>query len=461
MTQPHIPIGEAASFRQITPKTLTMPQPPRFTFGTFPPDVSAQYYGAMLMHAVGVYAGTGFELCDGYFLQRDERMVVAPDLRIHPAHLNARDPARIAALRHVTRRRIPAAALIISPGHGIFGHWLADILPRLALLEADGQHLDRLLFPVPSDTPKWAIEMMRLFGIPESQILVYGPDEVLKPDELLMPTLIHNGTRYAPILEQAVEIFRRGMAKAGHDLSRTDQPARIFLSRAGGNRRLLNRAQIEAMAVQAGFTLMRPETLSLPEQFTLFANAREIMGEYGSAFHSAMFAPAGTVVCGLRGSMVHPGFLQSGMGDVLGQPTGYVFGQCGTGEATPGVSANDYTVPESAMADCLRIAFGPHANLSTRTVRAPVVAQAAPAPKPAFKSGMPEPTPSQLRGGLSALFRRLHPLYVAQAAEAARPPKAKTPPSAAKPGEMLEGLLKDAAAELETLPERQKPKFGK
>jgi capsular polysaccharide biosynthesis protein len=58
----------------------------------------------------------------------------------------------------------------------------------------------------------------------------------------------------------------------------------------------------------------------------LFASAREIIGEYGSAFHATMFSAPDTPVCGLRGSDYHPGFVQSGIGDVFGQPTGWVFG---------------------------------------------------------------------------------------------------------------------------------------
>jgi capsular polysaccharide biosynthesis protein len=87
-----------------------------------------------------------------------------------------------------------------------------------------------------------------------------------------------------------------------------------------------NRPAIEAIAERAGFTLVQPEKLSMPAQLALFETATMIVGEYGSALHNSIFAEPGTIICALRGNSRHPGFIQSGIGTVLGQETGYVFG---------------------------------------------------------------------------------------------------------------------------------------
>ena len=77
-----------------------------------------------------------------------------------------------------------------------------------------------------------------------------------------------------------------------------------------------------------------------------------IVGEYGSALHTSLFSRPGTTVCALRGSMGHPGFIQSGFGQALGQPTGYVFGeqvdQSGDGR---------FVIGEPDFAECLRTLF--------------------------------------------------------------------------------------------------------
>jgi len=376
MSDKYIQINKAATFRQVVPRSVQMPQPPRFMFGDVPAGVLAHYFSSVVLHPIGNYAGTGFELSDGYILHADGKLVSGGDIKLHPATLDGIDAKREAAFGERPRQRINSvAALIISPGYRIYGHWLADILPRLAVLEADSWNLDDVIFPVPHDIPAWGLEMMTLAGVPRSQILVVKADEVIKADQLVIPTLLHNGVRYSPLLANAVALFKRGLAKAGHNLVGGTGRERLLVARATDNRRLNNREQIVAMAEAAGFVSIRPETMSLPEQFALFAGAREVLGEYGSAIHTALFSPPGTAVCGLRGSDNHPGFLQSGMGDVLGHATGYVFGQTGGG---PG--RYDYTVEEKAFVNCLRLAFGPHAHFALQRPAAPVEKPAEVAP---------------------------------------------------------------------------------
>ena len=369
-------IAVATAFRELLPRSFVLPPPPRFTFGTFPADVAVQYYSGIQMAPIGVYAGTGFELSDGYVLHRDEQLVVAPDLKVHPKHLTDIDPAREAGHKQRPRRHVTGSvAHIISPGYTIYGHWLAEILPRLAVLIAAGESLDRLTFTVPADAPRFGQELLHLCGVPKSRIVVYGADEVVRADELLMPTLMNNGVRYAPLLADAVALFKEGVVRAGHSLTAQDSPERIFLARNGGNRRLMNREAIQAMAEAAGFRVVHPETMPLPDQIAMFGSVREIAGEYGSAFHTALFSPPGTVICGLRGSLGHPGFLQSGMGEQLGQPTGYVFGQSGANNRP-----NDFTIAETDFTDCLRLAFGANSNIASR----PATPKARPEAPPVF-----------------------------------------------------------------------------
>ncbi len=363
MTESFLAVGEAAQFHGVLPRSSVMPLPPRFVFGAFPAEVAAHYFSTQSVFAVGTYAAEKFELCDGYTLRQAGQLVFGPDLKIYPKHLTDIDPARRAGYADRPRRRLPGTtALIIGPGYQIFGHWMAEFLPRLAVLAACGHDIEALTFAVPADTPRFGLELMTLFGVPPGRIETYGANEVLQPDNLLLPTLINGGVRYAPLLADAVARFKRQMVRAGHSLELPGGPPRIFLTRGRGNRRLENRAIIEAMARAARFTLVRPETMSLPTQIALFGGAREIIGEYGSAFHTALFSPPGTVLCGLRGSHTHPGFLQSGIGEVLDQPTGYCFGQNAQHEPNA-----DYTVPEQVFSDCLRIVFSRRHGLAARS----------------------------------------------------------------------------------------------
>jgi capsular polysaccharide biosynthesis protein len=108
------------------------------------------------------------------------------------------------------------------------------------------------------------------------------------------------------------------------------------------------------MAVAAGFTVLQPERLPFAEQVQHFAAARCIIGEYGSALHGSIFFQPGTVVCGLKEASANRlSFLQSGIGAVLDQPTGYV--HC---EPVVGDSIGSFRVPPDAFSKCLQLVFG-------------------------------------------------------------------------------------------------------
>jgi capsular polysaccharide biosynthesis protein len=93
---------------------------------------------------------------------------------------------------------------------------------------------------------------------------------------------------------------------------------------------------MELVAAEFGLSIIHPERLTLREQFHLIGSAGLVAGEYGSAMHSTLFADAGLIVCALRGSRFHPGFVQSAIGAALAQPTGYLFGHTNTDDPAQG-----------------------------------------------------------------------------------------------------------------------------
>ena len=104
------------------------------------------------------------------------------------------------------------------------------------------------------------------------------------------------------------------------------------------------------MAAQSGFVVVHPETLPLADQLGLFAGAGCIVGEYGSGLHGSMFAAPGTLVCALRANAIHPGFLQSGLCQVMDQKVGYVFGPAGENDI-----AQEFTIQETCFEWALRL----------------------------------------------------------------------------------------------------------
>jgi capsular polysaccharide biosynthesis protein len=107
------------------------------------------------------------------------------------------------------------------------------------------------------------------------------------------------------------------------------QPERIWLprSRATGNkRRLVNAAEVGDCLSRHGFQALEPERFPIEEQIRIFRGARAIVAEAGSAPHNSVFSPAQTRVAIVQGNHASM-FIQSSIGRLRAQPTGYLFGE--------------------------------------------------------------------------------------------------------------------------------------
>ncbi len=313
------------------------------------------------MWNVGVYTSQTVGVCSGFLLDKDGGFLLAEDLKIQQCDVKVAHSNPRRDFSNKRRRKVPGVlASIIPPGpsYRSYGQWLVDILPRLAVLQSAGFNLRDLWFPVPTKIPAFGRELLGLYGVYGSRFIPDDEDEVLQPDTLVMPTLLHNGVQCSPMMRNFTILFKRALRRNNFDVRDRYAPSRIFLlPRSDTSLRLLNRRSIVSIAKEAGFSVVQSETMSIPAQIMLFASAREITGEYGSAFQTALFSAPDTPVCGLRGSDYHPGFVQSGIGEVFGQPTGWVFGaNC------EGADSYTYKVGEEEFRACLSSVFGANPN---------------------------------------------------------------------------------------------------
>jgi capsular polysaccharide biosynthesis protein len=334
-------------FRSLAPGSNRTPRAPYFVLGTFPTALARKYHMHSGLGPPGVWVLSGVDVTGKFSVQHAEHFLWSPGLNIYPQYLES-DVARIDQHAAAQRRRRVSGrvALVTGPGYAMYGHWLVESLPKLHALEAGGFPLADLRLLVPIESPPFVFEWLALLGITESQQIRFdGRHEVLEVEELLIPTLFHNGVRMHPACA-AVRVFlwERLVSHPGLESLSAVPRKRLFLSRRGGNRRCVNRQHIEQMAQAAGLEVVRPEQLSVIDQIQLFVGAEALVGEYGAALHASLLSAPGTLVCGLRGSGFHPAFIQSGLGEVLHQPTGYVFGV--TQPDDPNLS---FTIPEDAF----------------------------------------------------------------------------------------------------------------
>jgi hypothetical protein len=349
--------GKPIEFVELQAGTNLMPAPPRFTFGTFPADLAAGYFRNTHLWAMGVYRLHGFDVFGPYALSKDGTLFCCHEANIHPKHIEdvvaELGPPNFPRPRRFVTGRV---AMITGPGHTVYGHWLSDFLPKLWLLQASGHDIRRLHYLLPSDTPRFGRDWMDLVGIPPENVILFDPKgEMIWIEELLVPTTIHNGIRGSDMLSDAATFLITRVGDHAGEPIPANPHRRLFLSRArtSQSRSLMNRQRIEEIAASAGLEFVYPEALPLIEQVRLFGEASMIVGEYGSAMHGSLFSPSGATVCALRGSLGHPGFIQSAFGHALKQPTGYVFGTTDD-EETDG----RFVIPEDVFVDCLTTLLG-------------------------------------------------------------------------------------------------------
>ncbi|NHO53902.1 DUF563 domain-containing protein, partial [Acetobacter estunensis] len=230
--------------------------------------------------------------------------------------------------RIISIRKIRGKAILIAcNGHQIYGHWLIDFLPKLALLAHSGYNIENIKLLVPENMGEFGKNLLKVLRFYDDQFISYNPEtEILDIDELVIPSTLRWGGRCVPFFTAAATWINERINEFS-SLPETNFSSRIFISRSMGGkhgRTLINEKNLIEMAENYGFQAVAPELLTLPEQISMFRKATHIVGPYGSGLHGSIFSPPKTTVCGIHGDGAFDA-LQSGVGERLQQKTGYIF----------------------------------------------------------------------------------------------------------------------------------------
>jgi hypothetical protein len=168
-------------------------------------------------------------------------------------------------------------------------HWLFDVLPRLRLLERAGMQ------------PRWIYASLR-HTYQRDSLLKLGYDQSMIVDsskvaQVSAKTLIVPSLPGIPgVMHKWVgEYIKRGLAPAASSLRGPRR--RIYISRAGAkSRRITNETQVMELLAQYGFTVLKPETMTLDEQVHAFQSAECVVAPHGAALSNVVFCEPGTPV---------------------------------------------------------------------------------------------------------------------------------------------------------------------
>ena len=121
-------------------------------------------------------------------------------------------------------------------------------------------------------------------------------DEAFHVDTLILPLSLHHNGAFHPCLSDFCDRISASIPNDDPAL-----PRRFYVDRRGSPARpLLNEAEVIERLLPLGFTPVRPETLSFPQQLRLFRNAEAIVAPHGAALTNLLWCRPGCAVLELQ-----------------------------------------------------------------------------------------------------------------------------------------------------------------
>ncbi len=186
---------------------------------------------------------------------------------------------RIGELPPARTIRGRVAVLATLSGRGFY-HWMFDVLPRVEILRVGGVNLETIdAFYVNECVAAFHFATLEAVGIGRNKVLQNQWNPHVQAEVLIVPS--HAG-QLSATPRWACDFLRRHLGPKGARLPDSG-PQRIYIHRENNtHRKVINQPEITALLVKFGFTVIDPETYSLPEQAALFSAARVIVGPHGS-----------------------------------------------------------------------------------------------------------------------------------------------------------------------------------
>lgn len=210
---------------------------------------------------------------------------------------------------------------ISRPGEAVYGHWLVDILPRVVISQMMGI---KAKYISTVHIPEYARKLLELLGVRKEDIITYEPmKEILFLKNSIIPSYLRTfKSGFSPML---IELNRRFLSL---NINKTKKFDKIYISRGDYNdkQQFINEKEIIRIVQKEGFQIIEPHLFSIEEQISLFSNATQVIGAFGSSMHNTIFSKAGTKIIVLQSDLTHV-FVQAGMGKALGHPTSFVIGK--------------------------------------------------------------------------------------------------------------------------------------
>ncbi len=177
------------------------------------------------------------------------------------------------------------ACHVLSRTVGIY-HWLIDRVPTLAwTLRADAP---TAAIPMADDAPDFERQTLALAGLDDRIVPI---TDAVFVKRLIIGRVGFSGLRYwddvAPIIDR---IRERAIARARQE--GVALPERIYVSRRDASRRrMVNEAEVEALARNSGFEPVLMSKIPLWHQIALASSCQAVLAPHGAGLAHTLFVP--------------------------------------------------------------------------------------------------------------------------------------------------------------------------
>ena len=178
-----------------------------------------------------------------------------------------------------------------------YGHWLTDVLPRLALYLADFDVSEVDKFYFPSARWPWQIETLRLLGIEEHKVISEEKVKSFSCDTLLTTPFPRPGWDVPHWIPEALKVLFGVYCPANKTLSR-----KIYATRKDAKwRKVRNESDLEAALARESFEILTLADFTLEEKIKLFAETSMVVSMHGSSLGNTLFCQENTGVLEMFG----------------------------------------------------------------------------------------------------------------------------------------------------------------
>ena len=250
-----------------------------------PEAVQPSYMTPFLRVGKNIYGG----------LYNDKFILLLDSLRDSSSALyRPRDPA------YLTKEEVENASfwdgkfLFLGHSFNMYGHFLLETLPMLSYLL--DQKISRGIFLPWQEDNSLTYEFMDLLNIDHDQVLVYSQNHIIFADFVVKPRPFIINTRILKDLSPYRKVLEHIHNMQLSVCSSLKGLKKVFLSREANRIPLEVSKLVESLFQKKGFTVIRPEHLTIKEQIYLSKSASIIAGFSGSQLHNSIFASENTLI---------------------------------------------------------------------------------------------------------------------------------------------------------------------